>query len=137
MSSLNASEELRRQLEAVGRAVESKPGTFLFRRGDPVSGVFLIASGCVRLGLEHDPPAFPSRNLGPGAVMGLPAALSNSTYGLSAEVVEDAQLIFVSYGRLRNLLRENPSLCFHAMNILAQELVETRLALERVRQAHS
>ena len=132
MGSLNAPEELRRQLEVVGTTVESERGTFLFRRGDQVSGVFLIAGGTVRLGLEKDARAFPSRCLGPGAVIGLPAALSDSTYSLTAEVVEDARLIFIPRDCLLNLLGETPSLCFHAMNLLSEELVETRQALERV-----
>jgi CRP-like cAMP-binding protein len=137
MGSLNAPEELRRQLEAVGTIVESERGTFLFRRGDQVSGVFLIAGGTVRLGLERDARAFPSRYLGAGAVIGLPAALSDSTYSLTAEVVEDARLIFVPRDCLLNLLGETPSLCFHAMNMLTEELVETRQALERVHKGAS
>lgn len=135
MRTLYAPETLRAQLEAIGSKKASKQGTFLFRRGDTVSGIYLISAGTVRLGLEREAPAFPSRNLACGAVIGLPATLSDSTYSLSAQVVEDAELIFIPRERLIALLRDMPSLCFETMTILTQELVETRAALERVRKA--
>jgi CRP/FNR family transcriptional regulator, polysaccharide utilization system transcription regulator len=134
MDALTAPEELKQSLEALGSILEKSQGCFLFRRGEDVSGVFLISRGVIRLGLERDPRGFPARRLGPGSVVGLPATLSNLPYSLTAEVLEDSQLVFVPAERLRALLREKPQLCFDVMNILSEELTQTRTALERVRK---
>ena len=134
MGTLVAPDELKIQLKAVGSPMRRDRGTFLFRRADAVTGIFLISKGAVKLGLDGDPTSFPSRHVGPGSVVGLPATLSDSTYSLTAEVVEDAELVFLSRERLLDLLREKPHLCFQVMNILTEELTQTRTALERVRK---
>jgi len=132
---LEAPSELRLQLGNVGKAIRCRAGEFLFRRGDPVKGVFLLCSGTVRLGLEHDPTGFPSRVAQPDSILGLPATLSNSPYSLTAEVLEDAELIFVRQESLLGLMRDQHDLCFDVMRILTEELAATRVGLERVRQA--
>jgi CRP-like cAMP-binding protein len=134
MGTLIAPDELKVQLIAAGSRIQGTRGTFLFRRGDAVTGIFLISSGAVRLGLDEEPAAFPARHIGPGSVMGLPAALSNAPYSLSAEVLEDSELVYLARERLLDLLREQPKLCFQVMNILAEELTHTRSALERIRK---
>ena len=134
METLIAPEELKTQLVAVGSRIQATRGTFLFRRGDAVTGIFLILSGAVRLGLDEDPTAFPSRQVRPGSVLGLPATLSNSHYSLSAEVLENSELIYLSRQQLLDLLRDKPNLCLLVIDILTEELTQTRVALERVRK---
>lgn len=134
MGTLSAPNPLKAQLESAGSIIQKEKETFLFRRGDAVAGVFLILSGEVRLGLERDPRGFPSRHLGPGSVVGLPATLSNSPYTLTAEIIEDARLCFVPAGKLRQLLRDQPQLCFDVMSILTEELNQTRAVLERLHE---
>ncbi|MGC2194095.1 MAG: Crp/Fnr family transcriptional regulator [Terriglobales bacterium] len=134
MGTLVAPNELKVQLIAVGSRIHGTRGTFLFRRADAVTGIFLISNGAVRLGLEEEPPAFPSRHVGPGAVLGLPAALSNSPYSLSAEVLEDSELVYLSRERLIDLLRDKPDLSMLVIEVLTEELTQTRSALERVRK---
>lgn len=131
---LEAPSELRVQLANVGRAMLCPAGEVLFRRGDPVKGVFLICAGEVRLGLEHETAAFPSRLAEPGSVLGLPATLSNLPYSLTAEVLQDSKLIFVPQEDLLGLMREQHHLCFQVMRILTEELAATRIGLERVRK---
>jgi CRP-like cAMP-binding protein len=134
---LEAPSELRLRLAAVGTAIRCSAGEFLFRRGDPLKGVFLICSGAVRLGLEHDPVSFPSRVAEPGSVLGLPATLSGSPYSLTAEALEESKLIFVSQESLLGLMRDQHNLCFDVMRILTEELAATRVGLERVRKVGS
>lgn len=134
MHSLQPPEELRKQLQAIGSQVEKPPGSFLFQRGDGVTGVFLIVHGLVRLGLERDLPTFPARFLGPGSVVGLPATLSGLPHTLNAEVVEDAKLAFVSSAQLQELLRDNAELCMEVINMLNDDLLRTREAIERTRE---
>jgi CRP-like cAMP-binding protein len=134
MGTLIAPEPLKAQLESAGSAVQKEKGTFLFRRGDAAAGVYLVVRGEIRLGLERDPRGFPSRLIGEGSVLGLPSTLSNSPYSLTAEVMESSRLIFVAAERLRQLLRDQPQLCFDVMTILTEELTQTRAALEQLHE---
>ena len=86
MGTLIAPDSLRTQLESIGSRIEKQKGTFLFRREDAASGVYLILSGQIRLGLERDPRGFPSRMIGEGSLLGLPSTLSSSPYSLTAEL---------------------------------------------------
>jgi hypothetical protein len=72
MGTLLAPDALKEQLEIAGSRIKKERGSFLFRRGDEVSGVFFISQGVIRLRLERDLPGFPARRLGPGSVVGLP-----------------------------------------------------------------
>lgn len=132
MGTLITPDSLKVQLESAGSRIQRGKGTFLFRRGDAVSGVHLIVSGQIRLGLDRDPRGFPSRVLGAGSVLGLPATVSDSPFGLTAEIIEDSELVFVPADKLRQLLRDQPQLCFDVMSILTEELNQTRAALERL-----
>jgi CRP-like cAMP-binding protein len=135
MESLQAPEELKNELVAAGLRTAPSKGTFLFRRGDTAKGIFLVIAGKVRLGLGRNLTGFPARELGPGAVMGLPATLSHSPYSLSAEVIENSEVVFLSRARTLCLLREHTQLCFEVMSLLSEELARTRSALSRIRKA--
>jgi CRP-like cAMP-binding protein len=135
MGTLVAPDDLKAHLITTGTSIERARGTYLFRRGEPVTGIFLIIEGVVRLGLDGNPAGFPSREVGLGSVVGLPATLSDSNYSLTAEVLEDCRLTFLSRQSLLDLLRQKPELCFQVMSILTEELAQTRTALERVRKA--
>jgi len=133
MATLEAPNDLKQQLIASGSRMHSARRSFIFHRGEAVRGIFLIATGAVELRLDERPTALPPQHLGPGSVLGLPAALSNSPYSMSAEVLEDSELVFLPRERLLGLLHEQPQLCFRIMNLLSDELSETRSTLERAR----
>lgn len=135
MGILIAPDEFKRHLIANGTPDARDRSAYLFRRGDPVAGIFLITDGVVRLGMDGNPASFPWREVGPGSVVGLPATLSDASYSLTAQVVEDCRLIFVSRQSLIDLLRQKPDLCFQVISILTEELTQTRTALEHVRKA--
>jgi CRP/FNR family transcriptional regulator len=132
MALLLAQGELKQSVIETGSKVRYDRGDFLFCRGDEVRGVFLILKGEVRLGLDKNPSAFPTRDLGPGNLLGLPATLSNSAYSLTAEVIADCEVIFLSRPAMLELLRQHTNLSFEVMNLLSEELVETRNALSRI-----
>lgn len=127
---LIVSSALRNQLFVLSTTVRKSKGATLFRRGDACGGVFLIRSGKVRLSLEEENPSFPPRILGAGCVVGLPSAIAGSTYSLTAEILEDAELARVSQEALCDCLRQNSQLCFEVMHILSQEISATRSALK-------
>jgi len=137
MVTLLAPEELKKQLTLAGSKIKRAQGSYLFRRGDDVTGVFLIVKGKVSLSLDRIPTSLPTRELGPGSVLGLPAALSDSPYSLSAEVTSEAELVYLPRQDLLDLLRDHSKLCFEVMTILSDELGESRNALSRVRKVRA
>jgi len=115
---------------ATGISSESK-GTVLFRRGDEPRGLYLICSGSVSLTLDAGIFPFPTRTLGPGAILGLPSTISGSAYSLTAEVVDNAQLAFVPRAAVLNCLATNQQLCFEVMELLSSEISGTRAVLKQ------
>ena len=105
----------------------SKPkGTILFRRGDAVTGLFLVLSGKVSLRLESDSPIFPTRVLAAGCIAGLPGTVSGNPYSLTAEVTQEAELAFVPRAAMLDLLHQDAALCFQVMEMLSGEIGEIR-----------
>jgi CRP-like cAMP-binding protein len=125
------SPELKAGLEQRATIVFKPKGTILFRRGDDVSGAYLIRSGRVNLALDYDSPAYPPRILGPGAILGLPATVSGNPYSLTAKVIEDSELAFVSRSAVLECLQDNPLLCFQVMDILSGEITDIRSAFKQ------
>src|SRR5258708_5819346 len=121
--------ELREHLEAIATEVFKPRGSVLFRRGDEVSGVFVVRTGRIKLGLGCDERLYPSRNLEAGALAGLPATMSGEPYSLTAEVLEDARLGFVARDAVLDLLRRNSALSFQAMQLLSEEISGMRSAM--------
>ena len=134
MGLLLAHQDLKQCLTETGSKALFERGDFLFRRGDEVRGAFLILSGKVRLGLGGKSTAFRSRDLGSGAILGLPATLSDSPYSLTAEVIAKTEVVYLSRPAMLELLRTHSKLCFEVMNLLSEELADTRNALSRVRK---
>lgn len=102
----------------------------LFRRGDPVAGIYLIRSGKISLSLDGANQSYPPRLLGEGSVVGLPASMAGSPYSLTAEVVQDAEVLFVKRDLLLELLSQHPTLCFEVMDLLSHEISGARDALK-------
>ena len=125
------SPELKAELEQRATIVFRAKGTILFRRGEDVSGVFLIRSGRVSLALDCETSVYPPRTLGPGAIAGLPATVSGNPYSLTAKVVEDAELAFVPRDAVLQCLRNNPTLCLQVMDILSGEISDIRSAFKQ------
>lgn len=134
---LVVSAALREQLLALSTTVSKPKGAMLFRRGDACAGMFLICKGKVRLSLDDTNTVFRPRIMGEGCVVGLPAAVAGTTYSLSAEVIESADLACVPQTTLGDFLRQNSSLCFEVMSILSHEISETRSAIKNSGSLHS
>jgi CRP-like cAMP-binding protein len=128
VKNLVPSPELKAEFERLATAVFKPKGTVLFQRGDKPSGVYLIRSGQISLGLDCDNPVYPERILGPDAIVGLPASLSGNAYSLTATVVEDSELAFVPRDAVVTCLKKNPTFCFQVMDILSDEIAGIRSA---------
>ncbi len=119
----HAPEQLRRAIAAIGSRRIVHAGEELFRQGDPVRGVFLVNSGKVKLSLELQQGSLLAEA---GSVLGLPAAVRDSTYSLNATVVDDSELTYVAHQDMRKLLNSDSELCFQVVQILSGELQRLR-----------
>lgn len=128
MSDLLAPPELQLEIRRLSSILHRQKGNFLFRRGDPGIGVFLVRTGKISLQLEGGDKLLPSRILGPGSIVGLPATLAGATYSLTAEVSEDAELDFVPRADFLALMATDAHLCLQAMNLLSKEIANLRSA---------
>jgi CRP-like cAMP-binding protein len=114
------------QLHSAAKPVMKRKGSVLFRAGEPGKGAFFIRTGQVRMSLSENPTLYPTRTVGPGRIIGLPATFSGEPYSLTAEVARDCRLEFIPRKTLLSLLRRNPKVGFQLVRILSQEISDMR-----------
>ena len=100
----------------------------MFRRGTPSRGAYLIRRGQVELSLEGGGTLYPTRLLGSGSIVGLPASFSGEPYSLTAIAVKNCELGFISRSQLLKLLRENTTVALQLLQILSEEIAQMRQA---------
>ena len=105
--------------------------TVLFAEGRPVRGIYILCDGRAKLSICSDTgKRLTLRIAGPGEVLGMGAALSNSPYEITAELLDNSQVVFIRRKELMKFLRENTGICLQVVHMLSQEL---HGAYERVR----
>ena len=105
--------------------------TILFAEGRPVRGIYLLCDGRAKLSICSDSgKRLTLRVAGPGEVLGLGAALSNTPYEITAELLDTSQIVFIRRKELMKFLREHPDVCMQVVRMLSQDL---HGAYERVR----
>ena len=103
----------------------------LFAEGRPVRGIYILCDGRAKLSIGSESgKRLTLRIAGPGEVLGLGAVLSNTPYEVTAEVLDDSQVVFVRRRDLVKFLREHKAVCLQIVNMLSQDL---HGAYERVR----
>ena len=109
--------------------------TVLFAEGRPVRGIYILCDGRARLSICSDAGRrLTLRVAGPGEVLGLGAALSNTPYEITAELLDNSQVVFVRRKDLMKFLREHREVCLQVVHMLSQDL---HGAYERVRSIGS
>jgi len=105
--------------------------TILFAEGRPVRGIYLLCDGRAKLSIcAESGKRLTLRVAGPGEVLGLGAALSNTPYEITAELLDASQVVFIRRKELMKFLREHPDVCLQVVRMLSQDL---HGAYERVR----
>lgn len=66
--------------------------------------------------------------LGPGSIIGIPAAI-NGTYSVTAKALADSDLGIVSAARFLEVLESDPVLCRMALRLMGQEVARTRSSI--------
>jgi CRP-like cAMP-binding protein len=97
----------------------------LFRRGDRSFGTFLVVGGQISVAYEAE--TSPIQFYCPGALIGLPATLTQSNYSMTATVVESGELGFLSSATLESLLRDEPALSRQLLVLLVEKVLEVDL----------
>lgn len=106
-------------------------GTILFSEGRPVRGIYILCDGRAKLSICADNgKRLTLRIAGPGEVLGLGAALSNTPYEITAELLDPSQVVFVRRKDLMKFLRDRKDICLQIVHMLSQDL---HGAYERVR----
>ncbi|HET9697370.1 MAG TPA: Crp/Fnr family transcriptional regulator [Terriglobales bacterium] len=116
--SFQAPAELASALHPYGSAMTHPGGKVLFSRGEKAHGLFLLLSGSARLSI----PGALDRSVGPGSLLGVPGTLSKGIYSLSAELLEESQVLFVPSERVAALLAERPAIGFQMVQLLSREV---------------
>jgi CRP-like cAMP-binding protein len=120
--SFKASAELMEALLPYGSALNHPAHKILFERGQKAFGLFLLKTGKARLSV----PGALDRSVGPGSLLGVPGTLSKGVYSLSAELLEESQVLFVPSERVMALLTEHPDIGFQLVQLLSREIQELR-----------
>ena len=106
-------------------------GSVLFSEGRPVRGIYILCDGRAKLSICSDAgKRLTLRIASPGEVLGLGATLSNTPYEITAELLDDSQVVFVRRKDLLKFLREHREVCMEVVRMLSQDL---HGAYERVR----
>lgn len=64
--------------------------------------------------------------MGVGALLGVPGTLSRGLYSLTAELLEESQVLFVPAARVSELLSAHPEIGFQMVQILSREVQAIR-----------
>ena len=105
--------------------------SILFAEGRPARGIYLLCDGRAKLSICSDTgKRLTLRIAGPGEVLGLGAALSNTPYEITAELLDNSQVVFVRRKELMKFLRDHQEICLEVVRMLSQDL---HGAYERVR----
>lgn len=114
-------------LERLARRMATAKGSVLFQQGEAVRGVFLLHKGKIGLSMHSaGRKELPYRIVGRGCVLGFPATFSNAPYSLTAETLTDCELGFVQAEEVIDLLSKRSDLCFHAVEIMSDEVRDLR-----------
>jgi len=119
MDTLSGSSTLYLALERCCERVYKRKSSVLFRLGERALGMFVIFHGTVILDFGIAPSEDVADICGAGALVGLPATLSQGNYTMTATVVKDADLGFLSTQNLFDLLRSEPEVCKQILQIMS------------------
>lgn len=125
------SEECLEELDRISHAIQYPAGTIVFVEGQPVRGVYVVASGMVKLTTTNRAGrTFIMKLAYSGGILGLHEAVSGRPCELTAEVVDPSELSFIHRDDFSRFLSRHGDACLQVAMQLGQEC---RSAYELVR----
>jgi len=100
-----------------------RQGTLLFGEGDPCSGLFLVASGKIRIFKLS--PAGREQVLSieaPGSSFAELPVFDGGNYPASASALEDTEVLFISRKDFQNFCREHPDVALKVIAVVGSRL---------------
>lgn len=110
-------------------AVVYKPGTRVFREGDPGGCAFLIERGQVEIARHAEGGRHVLAVLGPGELFGEMAAIDGEVRSATATVVEEAELIPISSAQLEKKMHRADPLVTLLLRVVLDRLRSTQREL--------
>ena len=105
-------------------------GVTLFKQGDKPRGIYIIRNGEANLlMLTTSGRIISSFTAESGSVLGLPSAVANTPYSLTAVVRKGSVIGFIRLQDFHSLLRSEPTLYPCVLLILSSEIRSARTAL--------
>ncbi len=115
------------RLVASGSPTVVPKGRVIFEQGQAPDAAYFVTTGRVRLTLlDEDQRPVWSKMLGPGSLLGLPAAISGQPYSMRATLLEDGQLVAISPDVLTETMRQEPGLARYVLELLSLEVADAR-----------
>lgn len=116
-------------IAGVTRPVRYRSGTWVFRQGDPGSGLFLVVQGQIAVDKDENEIA----RFGPGANFGEMSMLDQPERSAGARVVEDAELLLITREAFFGLLKRDPTLAVKVLwNMMLRLSASLRATSERL-----
>jgi CRP/FNR family transcriptional regulator len=115
-----------KEMEALAARVSNRRferGALLFSEGDPCTGLFLVASGKIRIFKLS--PAGREQVLaveGPGSSFAELPVFDGGNYPASASALEDAEILFISRKDFQNFCREHPEVALKVLAVVGSRL---------------
>jgi CRP-like cAMP-binding protein len=116
-----AEPELCEALQPLSTTVNATKNQTIFRRGDAMKGVYLVEAGKVLLHAGEGLAEI-HRMCSAGSLLGLPAAMGNHPYSLTAVCATDATLRFISREEFIDTLNTHPICAIQIVEMLADEV---------------
>lgn len=125
---LQASVALQQALRKISVPMRIARSSLLFAQGDRAKGIYLIETGSVGLSLKihRSGRTVCQRTLGKRSLLGLPAAINDVGYSLTAKAVEDLEVAFISREKLMEEMSQNIWLAMEILRILSYEIHDMR-----------
>jgi len=125
-----ADPDLLRVLSERSTPVPCKTDGVLFRQDEPSVGIFILHEGAVTLSImSQDGHSLFAAQAKPGSILGLPGAISNQPYTLSATAHAGARVSFLGNADLSALMHTDPALSLKMLKVLAAEVRSARQAI--------
>lgn len=119
------------KLQAIKATSVYPKGTMLCLEGQPARGVYVLCTGRAKLSTtSSDGKTIILRLAEPGEVLGLTAAISNSSYEATVETLEQTQANFISQTDFSRFLQEYPEV---GMKVAQQLTHNCKCAYDEIR----
>jgi len=106
--------------------------SYLYQQGDPAETFYILHSGRIKLSqVTVDGQQIILRYVAPSEAFGVISVLSEAEYPVSAEAVEDSQVIAWTRERMHQLMIQEPKIALNALKILSARVREFQ---DRVRE---